>query len=547
MKFGQRKDLLICGLLLSLFVAIALVLQLRNFSHYNVYPDSYQSIVVAQNLKQYHALAAPMGQNGLIYPDFFGWTRPLYPLLILFFSLSDLSFFSAAHIVNIVAGCLSVLAAYGFINAVLHSKKSGLVAAFLMAISYNHIIWSGFIFTESLGVLMLTLALWRLWSQRQKPENWFTKYDILTGAIFALAILTRYEYIILLLPATLLAGKTFSIKRSLSIAATALGIVVVILALLHPFTGDFSWVWGQIKDYVIVLIATLIIIGLGLLLYKYQKLKITRFEFWAVRIAAAFLILFSAFVIFDHSLFPALRNFATNDPLITLVALCGMMFMLFGKKREYETALLVFAGCVIMGLVYYRINPHMDRYIAHMLPLLLIPASYGITRILKSKYRPIVIYLLALLVCLQVIKSWNGLHKFDNGLWFKPGYEEVSAKKLNHMQLHGNLIVASMPEPYYLFTGQPTQSIADHAPYLFAPVAPGTKLTIVDDESMRAIFPGFSNFIDKNLKQFQTAQYPVNQPLRYINTIAPEQQPVRVYQLTYKDLEMLLDNSNPNR
>jgi hypothetical protein len=150
-------------------------------------------------------------------------------------------------------------------------------------------------------------------------------------------------------------------------------------------------------------------------------------------------------------------------------------------------------------------------------------------------------------VCLQVIKSWNGLHKFDNGLWFKPGYEEVSAKKLNHMQLHGNLIVASMPEPYYLFTGQPTQSIADHAPYLFAPVAPGTKLTIVDDESMRAIFPGFSNFIDKNLKQFQTAQYPVNQPLRYINTIAPEQQPVRVYQLTYKDLEMLLDNSNPNR
>src|SRR5206468_8215338 len=100
----------------------------------------------------------------------------------------------------------------------------------------------------------------------------------------------------------------------------------------------------------------------------------------------------------DHSLFPALRNFATTDPLITLAALCGMMFMLFGKKHEYETALLVFAGGVVMSLVYYRINPHMDRYIAHILPLILIPASYSIARILESTYRPIVIYLLALLV-----------------------------------------------------------------------------------------------------------------------------------------------------
>jgi hypothetical protein len=138
------------------------------------------------------------------------------------------------------------------------------------------------------------------------------------------------------------------------------------------------------------------------------------------------------------------------------------------------------------------------------------------------------------------------LHDSDNGIWYKPGYEEVSAKKLKTiLNAHQpDLLVASMPEPYYLFINIPTQSVADKSPFIFADIPTNSKLTIVDDEGMRAIFPSFDNFINKNLTRYKTTEYWVGEPLRYTTSIKSEQKPVKVYQLKYSELQKILAANN---
>jgi hypothetical protein len=590
MIYKYVKSLWPYGVLILLCAVAGTVFALHNISSYNVYPDSYQSVTVAQNLKQYHRLAAPMGQYGMVYPDFFGWTRPLFPSLIVLFSLFGMSLFTAAHFVTIIAGILAIAAVYLLASLVLKSKKAGLAASLLLAVSYSHAVWGGFIFTESLGVLMLTLALLSLWRYRAVAENWFTYQDIISGALFSLAVLTRYEYIALLIPAAFLAGSNFSLKRTLSIISTLFAIVFFVLALLHPFTGDISWIWSQVRDFVIIIAISLAAITLGLFFIKSHKPSLPKLEKWAARAALLLIIFGSIAMIFRHSLYPGLWDFANNDPLLCAAALFGLILLLIGTKTEKRTGLAVVAGILILVGVYTQVNPGMERYPTHLTPLILIPASYGAVRFIKFRIRPFVILFAVLVLSLQGIKTWTGLHDSNNGIWYKPGYEETSAKILNSYisskqtavgcsarrsggtdravhdgtvreyrteqrsnapkvngaasyagrQVDGAcLLVVSMPEPYYVFVNIPTQSVADKPPFLFANIPPQTKITIVDDEGMRAIFPNFDNFINKNLTGYKTTEYWVNQPLRYTTSIKSEQKPVKVYQLKYSDLQKM--------
>jgi hypothetical protein len=530
----------------------------------------------------------------LVYPDFFGWTRPMYPILIVIFSWFGLSLFSAAHTINVIAGLLSILAVYALVSEVLKSKKSGLMAALLLALSYNHAVWGGFVLTESLGVLMLSLALWVLWRGKGNKDEWFTKYDIVTGLVFALAILTRYEYIVLLAPAALLAGK----KRAASIFGTALLVATIKLAILHPFSGGWSWVWEQINDYIYLLLFVLAATGITYFAISRQKAKRSKFlEQWAAKFALACLALAFLVVIVFNLTFPALRTFANNDPLLTYSAFAGLVLLLTGKKSERRLGLLLFVGLLILSAVYYHLNPAMDRYITHMLPLLLVAAGYGILAITNFQKNRVMLVLLGLFLSLQFAKTWNGLHNVNNGIWFRPGYEEKSAKILNSMlaankgstlgcsarrqggtdrtvqngtereyrsgqrsnapRVNGAadsagrqvdaaecLLIASMPEPYYLFTNNPTQSVADTQPYIFVKLPDSIQLVIVDDEAMRTIFPNFHKFIQKNLGAYQTSQYSVGEPLRYITSIYQEQQPVKIYQIKYSDFQKLLPSTS---
>jgi hypothetical protein len=547
MKDWLRNNFWPYGVLLVFLAVAGVIIQLHNISHYNVYPDSYQSVTVAQNLKTYHRLVAPMGNGGIVYPDFFGWTRPLYPFLIVAVSWSGANLFTAAHIIAAAAGVLGIFAVFALTTSVLKSKKAGLFAALLLAISYNHAIWGGFIFTETLGILMLTLALWSLWANRNVAEAWFANRDIATGMLFALAALTRYEYIVLLVPAAFLAGSKLCLKRTSSIVATNLVLVFLVLALLHPFTGGFLWVWDQLKSFVIILGASLVAILLSLGAVKKYKTKLPRIEMWACRVALLLLALGIVFVVLDQQLYPGLRQFAQDDFALCLAALFGLFVLLTGNRQNQRIGLLLLAGILILLAGYYRVNPGMERYVTHLSPLLLVAGGYGILHFIKFKPRAIVLLFIFLGLSWQGMKTWDGLRGVDNGIWYKPGYEEISAKKLKSKTGNTDMLITSTPEPYYLLAGSPTQSIADSFPYIYANLPKQEKITIVEDENMRRIFPNFSNFVQKNLNPYKVNEYWVNAPVRYTTYIAPEQKPVTVYQINAQKLKNLLDTTQHNR
>ena len=193
-------------LLFTLIFSMGIVLRLHNLSPFKIYPDSYQSLIVAQNIHTYHSVIGYLGQGGLLYPDFFMWTRPGLPILINVFSMLSLSkHFSSdsamvASLLSLFSGILIIPAAYFFVKSVFKSRLYGISAAVLVALSFNLTIWSGFIMTETTGVLFMMLFLWSLFSSLNRKSKLADPKDLLTGLLFSFAILTRYEYLIISLP-----------------------------------------------------------------------------------------------------------------------------------------------------------------------------------------------------------------------------------------------------------------------------------------------------------------------------------------------------------
>jgi 4-amino-4-deoxy-L-arabinose transferase-like glycosyltransferase len=165
-----------------------------------IYPDSYQTLTVAQNISESGSVVSTLGENGYVYPPFFGWTRPGLPLLVNFFNLFISNQSSAAQTVVLIASILIIPATFLLLFEITGSKKTGLFAALLSAISFNIVVWSGFIYTESLGVLLMTFFLATFFQTQKKVTKIADFRELLAGFILAAAVLTRYEYVLILIP-----------------------------------------------------------------------------------------------------------------------------------------------------------------------------------------------------------------------------------------------------------------------------------------------------------------------------------------------------------
>src|SRR6185503_7616352 len=131
--------------------------------------------------------------------------------------------------------------AYLFLVSTLRSRISGLLGALLLALSYNSAVWGGFILSDTTGVFFMFLTLWLFFRNLEKDRQLADWRDLLTGAAFALAVLSRYEYLVLLIPCSLIffMQSPRPISRQLGRAATVAAAASIILAvayfLLSPF------------------------------------------------------------------------------------------------------------------------------------------------------------------------------------------------------------------------------------------------------------------------------------------------------------------------
>jgi 4-amino-4-deoxy-L-arabinose transferase-like glycosyltransferase len=529
--------------MLALFglMVISLIFQLHNLSSYNVYPDSYQSLVVAKNLRLHHMLVAPMGRGGLIYPGFFSWTRPGYPIFIVLISYLGFSFETSAHIIAIVAGVMSVLVSYLLVKEVFRSSKAGLCAAILLTFSYANNVWSGFILTEPLGLLTLSLALWSLFIGQKAKDDWLETADIRTGLLFSLAILTRYEYLAIFIPAAFLIKRRFSVKRSLTVLIISIMSTLAVLIALQSLAAGWSLAWNQTRGEIVILLIELFVLGVIALIHFKVK-DLTTYIKPISRIFAVVIVVAVLSLLIRHSIYLGLWLFIKHDSLISLASLVGIVSLLLDKNKKYQKlGLGLIFGSTILGVSYYHTNPTMERYLTHMLPLLLIAAVRGVQVVLNFKYRIVSITALILLLGFQVSCSWQGLHGVDNNIWFKSGYEEVVAKRLAPIFGNNSTVVTAFPEPYYMYTNATIQNVSNYKPYVYLnDNNTNQTIFVVNDLSMQEAYPNAYNMINDKLGHYQVAEGIVRVPLRYEDKIIYSSTVLKVYKLRTNQLQYLL-------
>ncbi len=515
-------------ILVGIITLFGMVVRINSLSPYLFYPDSYVQIIVAHNISDYGSVIGLLGDKGMLYPDFFGWTRPVYPLLILLFGFIFQNTILVAKYISFFAGVLTIPLAFLFISKALKSKTTGVIASILLCISYNHAIWGGFVLSDTVGVFFLTLFLYFLFKYLDLESNFGEYADLTAGALFAVAVLSRYEYFIIL-PAViyLFWAKSLSLKQ-LGIKIlnfTGGGALVFSIAyyFLSPFSIDSSRSAEQIGGFVS---------SLG-------GLDLT-----------------------------AIKGFVISDPIIAIAGLLGLVWML-NAKEDRTLATFTLFSIIPLELLYYQTNPEMQRYFVHLLPFLIIPASYAISQAytyivgLPSAKKSIIALFFIIGLGAQLYYTYIGLHGKDQELWFTQGYEEKASEAVNKSieatTDRDHILIASFPEPYYLFTKFSIQSIADSFPFVFISPEYDTKYVyIVEDEGMRKIFPNFTEFLETALRSKVQAgvegreitTLPVDAIYRYRTEIQPVSLPIVIYKLKLGDLKAEIqkyyETYNPN-
>jgi hypothetical protein len=225
--------------------------------------------------------------------------------------------------------------------------------------------------------------------------------------------------------------------------------------------------------------------------------------------------------------------------------------------------------------MYHRVNPAMERYMTHLLPFMLIPASYGIYSlfafvkqevgcwILDSRLENIIpinyltsriknqesnmmmfiktfcYLLLTTLFFYQIFITFRGLRDWGDKTWYQMSYDEKSARILSENAKKENIILlTSLPESYYYFSKKSTQSVSNHFPFVDLDRSPPNRVVwVVLDMGMRDLFPKFTSNFEKNLSGKKVTTYRVHIPYHFGAKSLPETASVTVYRTTVGELK----------
>ncbi len=456
---------------LLLIVILGAGIRWANISPYKFYPDAYQNLVVANNLADNHNVVGTLGDLGSVYPQTVTTTRPVYPFFINAVNIFVTDQTLSAKIVAFVAGILGIVGAFFLVRQLFYTS-TGLFAALLTALSFNHTVWSGFIMSETTGILLVFLGL----------TYYFKKSYYLSGIVLGLAVFSRFEYLLILLP---LLYK----NRRLFLSSFITG-----LLLIGVFFPPMPQVVNKLAD----------IKGL------------TRIDN----------------LIKERPKLTGIYNFARTDFVLIGMFALGVVFMI---KYKYPKLPIILISCFLLELIYIRTNPLQQRYSTHLLPYLIIPAAYAASTFRRSRW------LLVLSLITQLFVSYRGIKNWNMGDWFRPSYEEVAAKNIRPYLHVDDVIVTAWPEPYFYFTNHSVIGISDVYPFAFLNDLPDEQnLIVVMDAPAKYVFPKFTAFLETNLSRYQLNSYNVHVPFRYATSAFFDDQPITIFRLTKKDFVLRL-------
>lgn len=544
----MKRQLQTIILPLFFILTLGILLRYHALSPFNIYPDSYQSLIVAQNINTYHSVIGYLGPHGMLYPDFIGWTRPGFPLLILFITLFTNNIIQSAQTISFFLGVLTIPLSFFLTKTIFRSTRIGLCGALLLAISFHHSVWGGFIMTETTGIFFLTLFLLSFLKDIREINNKKTKNphirkeEIINGILFSLAVLTRYEYVLLLFPISMMLflTKKQPLQRIIIFILTSFSIIALFIVILSPTLSFDIYLLKQIKHFWPLLLVYAIAFPLLIFLTKRLLQKIIDG------------LLYSLIVLFIASFFKddlsGYNAFILLDFFLVGIFLIGTFFL-----RKIQPLLIVFilTAITIMGIVYYRVNPTMDRYLTHLIPFLLIPGSVALNKLFfiqkVNKWKILRQTLFISLILIQTLITYHGFRYLHDNSWFRQNYEETAAKKLEPYVSKNMLLITAQPEPYFLITGLSTRSIIDRYPFVIQDtISPKQQIVIINDMGMHTYFPQFTQYITKYLSTYQKETFWINERYHITHLSNKETVPVTIYVLSWKDFQTIIRQNKDN-
>lgn len=543
--------------LLMAIILFGSFLRLNNISPFKIYPDSYQNLLVAKNISDYHSVVGYLGPNGMLFPDFFAWTRPAYALLINFFTFFTNDMTLSGQIIAVFLGVMTLPLTYFFIKQIFHKISYALAGTVILAFSFNHTVWSGFLMTETTGIFFMILFLWSFFASLERKTYVANPQDFLIGVLFSFAVMTRYEYCVIALPVIFLTltNKRAALPRLFTIFLAFFFICVVFTLLLFPVQSSITVIVSELNDMLAIAGFLFIFFLLLVLLNKHipqrvlNVLKHTRDKLVLVPLwIIAILLILQIFVgstILLWKEFYSLRNFILYDFVISIFSFIGLTIML-QKTTMKNLGIFVIFSLATLGYIYYKVNPEMDRYMTHLIPFFLIPASYGLAHVLKTK-KIFLFVIVIILLLLQGVLTFHGLRLSQDSSWFRIAYEEKAAKILKKYlpNQQDTLIIVALAEPYYYNLQTSTHSITNTYPYIYLDDSLNKQTVfLVLDMPMHEIFPNFSHFVTNNLQTYKVTEFWVQEKYHYIHTIYQEKYPVVLYKMTVGELKNKIKESH---
>jgi hypothetical protein len=524
----RRPQVWIALIAIFILTFVGAWVRLYNASPYLLYSDSYQSLVVAEHIQAGDGLIAPLGEHGMEYPRFVGWTRPMFSVLInIVSSVFSLQPVVAAQAISLFAGIAAIPLAIVAIGLLLRSIAAGIAAGLVMAISFNAVVWSGFALTDTTAVLLQLIMLLLLVMVTRTRPYYGNPADIALGVILLAAILTRYEYAALLLPALYIIGQFRDNWRSTYTNigfgfAFAAGIMYAICAPLGVSSTEL--LAEAAKPFFAVISVALVATAAYSVRSLVPRLLVTN----GLVIGCGILLMYAS----------GLRDFIRHELLLLGAAAIGSASALKQSMPVVRNAyLLTFAA---LAGSYLATNASLERYWIHLMPLLLILAGYSVRYINRAAASCITI----VLITLQVAISVPGMQHWSGGVWHQRGYEQAAATALAPHIQKSDVVIAAMPEPYYLATHASVQSVSQNPPYLPLSDIPDTStIVIVNDGGMEAYFPSFYQFVNEKLVAARIHREFIDQPLRIVRSVDATPPPTTLYRLTKQQYVDLIEKN----
>ena len=265
-----------------------------------------------------------------------------------YFILNPASLWLIARLVNALMGAATVYLIY-LIGKKMFNQWVGLISALFLALSFLHIQLSHFTRQWSPVLFFACLVLLFSFYIYQSPKK---KYYLWLGVILGLGFGISY----------------------------VIGLTLIIFLMAHFFSGHFSF-WEKIKDknLWLTLVIFFLLSSIFILLYPQEFLRFTVGQGDSAGVMARHIFAAKGLNAYFSSFAYYFKVLLFYDPLILIFSLFGTVYLWFKSKKIF---FIFLSWPIIYISVLYRILNIEPRYIALILPWLIILASYTLYRLI---------------------------------------------------------------------------------------------------------------------------------------------------------------------